>query len=112
MKHLAIIFAILSTTSQADEWTGQDKAKHFAIHVATGAATRAMFPALTDTQAVALATLPGLAKELHDARKGGSGFSAKDMTWNIAGAFVGVRLTGWALTKSRDTVSVSYSTSF
>ena len=49
MKHLAIILAILCTTSQADEWTGQDKAKHFSIHVATGEATRAMFPALTDT---------------------------------------------------------------
>ena len=113
MKHIiAAVLAIAATQAHADEWTGADKQKHFAVHVVSGAAVRTIFPSLTDTEAVAVATIPGVIKELHDARSGGSGFSGKDMAWNIAGAFVGVKLTGWVLTKQRDTVSVSYSTAF
>lgn len=113
MKHIiAAVLAIAATQAHADEWTGADKQKHFAVHVVSGAAVRTIFPSLTDTEAVAVATIPGVIKELHDARSGGSGFSGKDMVWNIAGAFVGVKLTGWVLTRQRDTVSVSYSTSF
>ena len=113
MKHIiAAVLAIAATQAHADEWTGADKQKHFAVQVVSGAAVRTIFPSLTDTEAIAVATIPGVIKELHDSRSGGSGFSSKDMAWNLAGAFVGVKLTGWMLTKQRDTVSVSYSTSF
>lgn len=109
---IAAALAIAANQANADEWTGADKQKHFAVHVVSGAAVRTVFPSLTDTEAIAVATIPGIIKELHDARSGGSGFSSKDMAWNIAGAFVGVKLTGWVLTKQRDTVALSYSTSF
>ena len=113
MKHIiAAVLAIAATQAHADEWTGEDKQKHFAVHVLSGAAVRTLFPSLNDTEAIAVATIPGVIKELHDARSVGSGFSGKDMAWNLAGAFVGVKLAGWMLTKQRDTVNLSYSTAF
>lgn len=72
MKHIiAAVLAIASTQAHADEWTGADKQKHFAVHVVSGAAVRTIFPSLTDTEAIAVATIPGVIKELHDARSGG-----------------------------------------
>lgn len=90
----AFAFAALFTgqVQAQDSWTGPDKAKHAAVSAALGAGASLIVD--NDAQAVALALVPGLAKELHDARPGGTGFSVKDMAANAVGAYVGVKLGG------------------
>lgn len=91
----AFAMAALLTGSPAhaqDTWTGPDKIKHAAVSAALGAGASLIVE--SEAQAVGLALLPGLAKELHDARPGGTGFSAKDMAANAIGAYLGVKLGG------------------
>lgn len=99
---------------QADGFGGQDKLAHFALSAAAGATARAYLGEdSSDTKAVAVAMIPGAVKELADAtRKGGTGWSNRDMVANLLGAVVGVKLTGWGVSKTRDGVQVSYSTKF
>ena len=58
--------------------------------------------------AFGLALVPGVAKELYDATRDCNRFSWKDMAWNAAGAFVGVKAGNWILGPS----SVGYRLSF
>lgn len=81
-----------------DAWTGQDKAKHFAVSAALGA--MASHAAAQQTHhsskqaaiGIGLTLSIGAGKELHDGRRGGSGFSWRDMAYNTAGALVGYQL--------------------
>jgi hypothetical protein len=58
--------------------------------------------------AFGLALVPGVAKELYDATRDCNRFSWKDMAWNAAGAYVGVRTGNWLLGPS----GVSYRMAF
>lgn len=78
--------------AHADSFGTPDKVKHFAVSAALGAA--ATVATKSDSKAIALALAPGLAKELYDARKGGSGFSWRDLVADAAGAYLGVKLGG------------------
>lgn len=110
---IASILLAASTFAQADSFNGPDKPKHIAASMLSGAAVRLAFTSLNDTEAIAVAMIPGTIKEVSDAtRKGGTGWSNKDMAANLLGAVIGVKLTGWAMSKQGDTVQVSYSTSF
>ena len=84
--------ALFAREARADEWTGPDKPKHFAATAAIAAGGVAI--GLSERQAFGAALAVGLAKELHDSRPGGTGFSGKDMAWNLAGAYIGAKLPG------------------
>jgi uncharacterized protein YfiM (DUF2279 family) len=52
----------------------------------------------TDTwTAFGLALVPGVAKEIYDSQQDCNRFSWKDMSWNAAGAYLGVRTGNWLL---------------
>lgn len=113
MKSVAILLLCASLASPAlacgpyrDDWSGSDKAAHFGVSFALGVGASR----LSDDTATAfgLALLPGLAKELYDATQDCNRFSWKDMGWNAAGAFIGVRTGNWLLGPT----SVSYIRAF
>lgn len=89
---LVVFVAAFCNRAQADEWTGPDKPKHFAASAVMAAAVAAA--GYSEREAFAASLAVGLAKELHDSRRGGTGFSGKDMAWNAAGAYLGAKLPG------------------
>lgn len=89
-----------------DDWTGSDKAAHFGVSLALGVGASRLSD---DTwTAFGLALVPGVAKELYDSTRDCNRFSWKDMAWNAAGAYVGVRTGNWLLGPS----GVSYRVAF
>ena len=106
MKNLAlpVLLVLLAGSAQAcghsrDDWSGTDKAAHFGVSFALGVAGSRLSD---DTwTAFGLALLPGLAKEVYDAQQDCNRFSWKDMGWNAAGAYVGVRTGNWVLGPTR-----------
>lgn len=112
-----LVAACAAQPARADRWTGPDKAKHFAVSAGLGLAAaelarRDALPCKGELCAVAAATVPGLLKELSDSRSGGSGFSYKDMAFNIAGAYVGVKLHGVFVSRHNGTTHVTYRKEF
>lgn len=112
-----IVAACAAQPARADSWTGPDKAKHFAVSAGLGLAAaelarRDVLPCKGELCAVAAATLPGLLKELSDSRAGGSGFSYKDMVFNLAGAYVGVKLYGVFVSRQNGTTHLTYRKEF
>ncbi len=117
MRTLATLipaFALLATLSSSaaacgphnDDWTGSDKAAHFGVSLALGVGASRL---ADDTwTAFGLALVPGVAKELYDGTRDCNRFSWKDMAWNAAGAYVGVRTGNWLLGPS----GVSYRMAF
>lgn len=117
MKNLPTLlsaFALLASLSNAaaacgsrnDDWTGSDKAAHFGVSLALGVGASRLSD---DTwTAFGLALVPGVAKELYDGTRDCNRFSWKDMAWNAAGAYVGVRTGNWLLGPS----GVSYRMAF
>lgn len=94
MKKILIAAALMfSTAAHADEWLGRDKAKHAAVSFALGAGAQMILPEDKPVAAFALAMMPGIAKELSDSRKGGSGWSNKDIVADAVGAAMGVYVT-------------------
>ena len=95
---------VLPRPLRADEWNGADKAAHFGLSAAFGAAATSAVPLLggpsgPDWRPLALGVgiglVPGLAKEAWDA--GGHGDpSWRDVTWDLVGAVVGAGLV-WAV---------------
>lgn len=77
-----------------DRWLAPDKLKHFFmsafIESASYSALRATRVDRHDAlvSAAGIAVSVGLAKELHDFRTQ-EGFSARDLTWDVAGTAVG-----------------------
>lgn len=88
MKFLAALLLSSASMAHADDWRGPDKAKHLQVSFAAG--LLASLPTNDAGKAFALAMAPGLLKELHDARRGGSGFSGKDLAADALGAGLGV----------------------
>lgn len=89
-----------------DRWLGQDKAKHFAVSAGLGFA--AGFVTNDPYKQFALGMAPGLAKEVYDSRKGGSGFSVKDLAWDAAGVYVGMRVHGLVVTPRKITYTKEF----
>ena len=100
MKAIKLIAActLLTLTGAAsaqDRWNGADKPKHIAVSAFSAVVVESVFAdSLTPLQRVGLAMVPGVAKELFDMRKGGSGFSGKDLAADLAGVFAGVAYHG------------------
>ncbi len=98
--------SVMACSAHDDNWTGSDKAAHFGVSMAVGIGTSRLSD---DTwTAFGLALVPGVAKELYDATRDCNRFSWKDMAWNAAGAYVGVRTGNWLLGPS----GVSYRMAF
>ncbi len=72
----------------------QDKQKHFTVSAAIGAVSRSMID--DNKTALAVALVPGIAKELHDMRGNGCA-SFKDMAYNAIGAAIGVASVNWII---------------
>ena len=89
-----------------DDWMGRDKAAHFGASFAVGVAASR----LTNEpwEAVGLALIPGVAKELYDAGQACNRFSWKDMAWNAAGAYIGVRAGNWILGPSGASYRIAF----
>ncbi|ADP09867.1 MULTISPECIES: YfiM family lipoprotein [Erwinia] len=81
-----------------DEWTGQDKAQHFLSSAFFAAAGNAYGERQNWNQSrsagfgVLFSISLGVAKELYDSRAGGTGWSWKDLSWDVAGAATGYAL--------------------
>lgn len=90
--------------SHADEWTGPDKTKHFAVSALIAAGAYAATE--SRNQAFLIALAPGLLKEVYDSTQPNNHFSGKDMVWNTLGAAVGVQI-GYVIIKPNE-VSVSF----
>lgn len=93
IRTIAVALMLTCSAAHADEWLGRDKAKHAAVSFALGAGAQMILPEDKPVAAFALALMPGIAKELSDSRKGGSGWSNKDLVADAVGAAMGVYVT-------------------
>ena len=81
-----------------DEWTGRDKAQHFISSAFLAAAGNAYGERQNWSEGrsasfgLTFAISLGAAKELYDSREGGTGWSWKDFSWDLAGAATGYTL--------------------
>jgi uncharacterized protein YfiM (DUF2279 family) len=124
-KTLATLFLCLALSAHADDhkppvpvtpsctdcWNGADKKQHFAVSFVLGIATANQWPD-NKPLSIGVAMIPGIAKEISDSQKGGSGFSGKDIAWDFLGALTGVYGTHWVLRRSGGTNKVAYATEF
>lgn len=85
----------------------KDSVLHTAVSFSIGAATKAMFPSLSPLQATLVASTPGFVKELTDKK-----FSAKDMGYNVLGAYLGQATANLVFTPKDDGMQVVYSKEF
>jgi len=88
--------------AQADRWSGGDKALHVGVSAPFGVlgATLAGRDGTTGERLLVgtlVGSLPGLAKEVADARRVGHDPSAKDMAANLIGAALGALLADCCL---------------
>lgn len=109
MRHSLIIsLLVLSGLAHADDWTGEDKNKHFAGSALMGVAASVAFkdsdhPVLYPMAAV-LAV--GLAKEIRDeVATSGSGFIYKDLAADALGAALGVSVGNGVIYATRNTIN-------
>ena len=111
---IAATLALSSITATAqDSWTGQDKAMHFGVSYVLGIAAGNQWPRPNDRwKAIGIATIPGLLKEFSDSSKGGSGFSGKDLVWDVIGATAGVYSAHWLIGRQDGKVALMYRTEF
>jgi putative lipoprotein len=95
MLSMISMFASGCASTPADPWWGPDKAAHLAVSsVLSAAATRVAMdsgvPASSaHAQAIGIVLVIGAGKEAYDARPGGTGWSWRDMSWNLLGALLG-----------------------
>ncbi|KTS35237.1 YfiM family lipoprotein [Pantoea dispersa] len=86
-----------------DSWTGQDKAQHFFSSAALAAAGSEIAQHQHQSRGQNLrfgllfSLSFGVAKEAWDSRPAGSGWSWKDLSWDVAGAASGIAL--WNLSQ-------------
>ncbi|BCQ36193.1 MULTISPECIES: YfiM family lipoprotein [Erwinia] len=94
----AVLFCSGCTHMAQDEWTGRDKAQHFLSSAFLSAAGSAYGEhqnwreGHSGSFGVMFAISLGAVKELYDSREGGSGWSWKDFSWDVAGAATGYAL--------------------
>ena len=104
----ALIALLFCTTAHAQQ---ADKVQHFGVSFVVGFAAGNQWPN-NKPLAVGVAMLPGLAKELSDSQKGGTGFSGGDMAANLLGAVTGVYTANWLVSRSGGNTVVAYRTAF
>ncbi|MCE0489091.1 YfiM family lipoprotein [Pantoea sp. Mb-10] len=81
-----------------DNWTGRDKAEHYFSSALLAAAGSEISQHQHQSRAQNLrfgflfSLSFGAGKELYDSRSAGSGWSWKDLSWDIAGAASGIAL--------------------
>ena len=89
------LFAMAAAASAQDRWNGADKPKHFAGSAVSAVVVEGLFAqTLHPVERFGLAMLPGVAKELADMRRGGSGFSAKDLAADALGVICVMAING------------------
>lgn len=99
-KRLLMLMLISSmfsgcASNPTDPWWAEDKAAHLAVStVLSAAVTRhgmhvGNSGAKAHAQAVGVVLLIGASKEAYDATYGGTGWSWRDMTWNLLGSLLG-----------------------
>jgi len=86
-----------------------DKVKHVAVSASIAAAVKAY--GYSDAGAFAISLLPGIAKELHD-HKRGSGWSNRDMIANALGAGIGIKSANWFIKQDAGQTVIGYRTEF
>lgn len=112
MKSKTLVALLLSAAASAptlaqDRWNGPDKPKHVAASVVSAVVVESLFAqTLHPAQRFGLAMLPGIAKELYDMRKGGSGFSGKDLVADALG--VGLGMAGYHVIMRPNYVGVQF----
>ncbi|MGE9552249.1 YfiM family lipoprotein [Erwinia amylovora] len=95
---LITLFCTGCTHMAEDSWTGKDKAQHFISSAFLSAAGNAYgqrqnwSEGHSGTFGLMFAISLGAAKELYDSREGGTGWSWKDFSWDVAGAATGYAL--------------------
>lgn len=91
---LALCAAAAAPTLAQDTWNGADKPKHIAASALSAVIVEGLFAeTLSPVERFGLAMLPGVVKEFADMRKGGSGFSGKDIAADMLG--VGLGMAGY-----------------
>lgn len=100
---LAVLLCSGCAHTASDAWTGRDKAEHYFASAALAAAgsevsqrqhrSRAQSSSVGFMFSLSL----GAAKEGFDSRPAGSGWSWKDLSWDLAGAASGIAL--WNLSQ-------------
>ena len=89
------LLACAAAASAADHWNGSDKPKHIAASALSALVVESLFAeTLTPAERFGLAMVPGIVKELADARRGGSGFSGKDIGADLIGVGLGMAFHG------------------
>ncbi|MGB9096256.1 YfiM family lipoprotein [Erwinia sp.] len=106
MRKLLLLMVLCCTGCShmaTDNWTGKDKAEHFvasAVLSGTGSAygdKQHWSEGRSASFGLMFALSLGAAKELYDSREGGSGWSWKDFSWDVAGAATGYTI--WSLAR-------------
>lgn len=101
MRIVLMVFCLCCTGCShmaQDRWTGQDKAQHFIASAMLSAGGNAYgqqqnwTPHRSNSFGLMFALSLGAAKELYDSRPAGSGWSWKDLSWDLAGAATGFML--------------------
>lgn len=86
-----------------DNWTGKDKAQHYFSSAVLAAAGSEISQHQNHSHGQNLrfdflfSLSFGVGKELYDSRSAGSGWSWKDLSWDVAGAASGIAL--WNLSQ-------------
>lgn len=103
------LLALTSAASAQDRWNGADKPKHVALSAISAVAVESMFTdTLNPAQRFGLAMLPGVAKEIADMRRGGSGFSGKDIAADALGVLGGMAFHGLVIRPNYVGVNVKF----
>ena len=88
------LLALTGAASAQDSWNGADKPKHLAASAFSAVVVEGLFvQTLHPVERFGLAMLPGIVKEISDMRRGGSGFSGKDLVADALG--VGLGMAGY-----------------
>ena len=91
------ILVCATAASAQDRWSGDNKPKHIAASAISAVVVESLFEqTLHPVERFGLAMLPGVAKELYDMRRGGSGsgFSGKDIAADALGVLGGMAFYG------------------
>ncbi|MEM6161976.1 YfiM family lipoprotein [Erwinia sp. P6884] len=95
---LATLCCTGCTHMAGDKWTGPDKAQHFIASAFVAASGNAWGEQQgwrdrhSGSFGLMFSITLGVAKELYDSREAGSGWSWKDLSWDVAGAATGYAL--------------------
>jgi uncharacterized protein YfiM (DUF2279 family) len=113
MKAIVFILCVFCAGAvfAQDAWNGSDKKMHFGVSAVLGFAAGNQWPD-NKPLAIGVALVPGLAKEIADSAKGGSGFSYKDLIADTVGVVFGVYSAHWLLSRNRGVNTMTYRTKF